>query len=62
MLGDRGALLEKEVDLERDYNVTHEDEFLSSWLRDGAEGQAEEVNEMRKRTKKEHTKEWGKTV
>ena len=34
----------------------HEDIFFSSWLREDTEGKAEEVEEMRKRTKEEETK------
>ena len=34
----------------------HEDMFFSSWLREDTEGKAEEVEEMRKRTKEDETK------
>ena len=34
MLRDRGALPEGEGDVIREYNVMHEERFLSSWLRE----------------------------
>ena len=33
MLQDRGALLEGEGDIVREYKAMHEDNLLSSWLR-----------------------------
>ena len=34
MLQDRGALPEEEGDVVREYKAMHEDNFLSSWLKD----------------------------
>ena len=34
----------------------HEENVLSSWLRESTQGKAEEVEDMRKRTKEEETK------
>ena len=36
MLQDRGALPREEGDVVREYNATHEKNFLSSWLREGS--------------------------
>ena len=38
MLRDRGALLEEEGDLVREYKAMDEENFLSSWLREDLEG------------------------
>ena len=54
-LEDRDALPVEEVNLVRDYNAMHEDNFLRSWLREDTEGKDEEVEEMR-RTNEEETK------
>ena len=40
-------------DLVRKYNATHEEKFLSSWLRENTKGKAEEAEEMRKRPKED---------
>ena len=34
MLQDRGALPKEEGDVVREYKATHEDNFLSGWLRE----------------------------
>ena len=46
----------EEGDVVREYQATHEDNFLSGWLRNDTEGKAEDVEEIRKRTKEK--KEW----
>ena len=41
----------EEGDVVREYQATHEDNFLSGGLRDDTEGKAEDVEEIRKRTR-----------
>ena len=56
MLEDRGALRRDE----REHQATHEDRFLSGWLRDDTEGKAEEMEKLNKEaTEEKHSK--GKT-
>ena len=55
MLEDRCASPQEKHDLSREYKAMHEENFLGSWTREGTEGKAEEVEEMRKRTKEEET-------
>ena len=43
----------EEDDLVRQYKAMYEESSLSSWLQEDTEGKAEEVEEMRKRTKEE---------
>ena len=43
MLEDRGALPKEEGDSIRKYKAKHEEHFLSGWLRDDTEGEAEEM-------------------
>ena len=37
-LQDRGALPEEEGDMVREYKAMHEENFLSSWLKEDVEG------------------------
>ena len=41
MLEDRGAVPKEDRDLLREYQATHEENFLSSWLREDVEGKDE---------------------
>ena len=50
-LQERGAMPEEECDVIREYNATHEDNFLSSWLRDLVE------KEERRKKVKERARE-----
>ena len=52
MLEHRGAMPREECDSVREYKTMHEENFLSSWLREDTEGKAEEVEKMRKGPKK----------
>ena len=47
----RGALPNEEGDLIREYEAMHEENFPGGWLREDIDGEAEEVEEMRTRTK-----------
>ena len=47
MLEDRGAPFEKEGDLIREYQTMHDENFLSSWLREDEEGKVEEKGRFR---------------
>ena len=42
MLQDRGAMPKEEGDIVRKYKAMHEDNFLSSWVREDVEGIVEE--------------------
>ena len=52
MLEGRGAQTKVEGGVVREYNAMRDDTLLKSWPRDGTEGKAEAVEEMRTRTKK----------
>ena len=52
-VGDRGALLEEEGDLVREYQALNEDNFQSSWLREDVEGIEERRKEMDKKAREE---------
>ena len=56
ILSKRGCQKTGEGNFIRDYQAMHEENFLSSWLREGTEGKAEEVEEMRKESKREEVK------
>ena len=43
---DRGALPKEEGDLIRECKAMHEEDFLSSWLREDVEGRAEEMEKV----------------
>ena len=48
ILEDRGAMSRKECDIVRCYKAKDDDKFLSGWLRGDTEGEAEELEEIRK--------------
>ena len=56
MLEDRGALPSEDGDLLREYRVTHEENVLSNWLREDAEGEQEEREMLNKDAKEEESK------
>ena len=56
VLAGRGAMPREEDDLVRQYEATYEESSLSTWPKEDTEGKAEEVEEMRKRTKEEEIK------
>ena len=60
-LQDRGALPSEEGDVIREYKAMHEENFLSSWLREdlaGKEGRREkEVKNIREEVRKKSTRE-----
>ena len=60
MLENRGVLPKEEGELIRENQATHKENFLSSWVRDGTEGKAEDVIE-RDRKDKEEEAESGKS-
>ena len=45
-LADRGALPREDEDLLREHQAMHEENFLSSWLREDVEGKEGENTEM----------------
>ena len=55
ILEDRGALLEEEGDLIREYNAMQKENFLSSWLRDSTGDEADK----REKVNREEAKEEG---
>ena len=56
MLEDRRVFPEEEGNLIREYKAMQHRNFLSSWLREDAEGNAEKMEEMRKKNKEEEVK------
>ena len=52
VLQDRGALLEEEGDVIREYKAMHEEKFLSSWLREDGKKKEEIIREVGKEAKK----------
>ena len=52
MFEDRGALPREDGDLPREYQATHEENFLSTWLREGVEGQEMERREAEQGSQK----------
>ena len=59
MLQDRDALPEEEEDTVREYKAVHEDNFLSSWLREDVED-TEERRRRRRRKMDKETREEGR--
>ena len=53
MLQDRGALLEEEGDVVREYKAMHADNFLSTWLREDVERKEERRSNVNKETREE---------
>ena len=55
MLEDRGALNKEKGNLVREHKATHEEHFLSIWLRENKKGKVEEEVVMTRRSQKEET-------
>ena len=53
MLQDRSALPKEGSDVIREYKAMHEENFLSSWLREDVEGTAERKKKVDKETREE---------
>ena len=53
MLQDRGELPKEEGDVTGEYKATHEENFLSSWLREERKDREERIMEIGKETKEE---------
>ena len=53
MLRDRGALLKEECDFIREHRAMHEENFLSSWLREKETEKEEVILETGKETEEE---------
>ena len=49
MLQDRGALPKEEGDIVREYKAMHEENFISSWLREDVEGMEERRKDIEKK-------------
>ena len=60
MLQDRGALLKEGSDVIREHKAMHEENFLSSWLREDVEGKEEGKKKVDRETKEEGEKKEGK--
>ena len=61
-LHDRGALPREECDVIREYHSMHEENFLSSWLREdlvGEEARRDEDKEIREEVKSKGNKRGG---
>ena len=56
MFEDRGALPREDGVLLRAYQATHEENFLSRWLREDVEGKEEEREILNKEAKEEERK------
>ena len=56
MLGDRGAFLEEDGNRMREYKAMHEENFLSSWLREDVEGVKAEIQRLNEESKQEESK------
>ena len=52
----RGALPKEDGDLLRGYQAMHEENFLSSWLRENVEGEEEERERLNEEAKQEGSK------
>ena len=57
MLQDRGALPKEEGDSVREYKAMHEENFVSSWLREGVEDKEERRRKVNKETREEMSRE-----
>ena len=56
ILEDRGALPKEDGDLLRGFQAMHEENFLSSWLRENVEGEEEERERLNEEAKQEGSK------
>ena len=56
----RGALPREDGDLLREYQAIHEDNFLSSWLREDVEGKEEKKERLNKEAEEEKSQKWEK--
>ena len=54
----RGALPREDGDLLREYQAIHEDDFLSSWLREDVEGKEEKKERLNKEAEEEKSQKW----
>ena len=58
MFEDRGALPREDGDLLWECQATHEENFLSSWLREGVEGKEMERGEVEQGSQRRGKKKW----
>ena len=56
MLEDGGVLPKEDGDLLREYQALHEENFLSSWLREDVEGKEEERARLNEEAKQEESR------
>ena len=57
MLEDRGLLPKEEGDIVREFKAMHEENFLSSWLREDVEGKEERKTKFNMETEEEVSRE-----
>ena len=62
MDGRKRCVVQKDGDQLREYKAMHEENFLSSWLREDVEGTEEEMEKMNKEAKEEESKRGNKEV
>ena len=60
MLEDRGALPKEDGDLLREYQAMHEENFLSSWLREDMEREEEERKRLNEEAGRGRKQQWEK--